>query len=134
SDLIAGVGYAVNTLNADVVSMSWSMPESDMSSVFGPGGVTALNGQAFPATNGAGRAVTYLAATGDAGAETNWPAIASTVLGVGGTSLAPAAYGYGAYPGTHYSCAGASASAGVNGGNETVWGGQGCRSTSCSGT
>src|SRR2546430_3347528 len=137
SDLVAGVGYAVNTLNADVVSMSWTMPESVMTSVFGDSGWAALHAQAFPATNGAGHAVTYLAAAGDAGAETNWPAVAATVVGVGGTSLAPAAYGYAGYPGTHYNCSGASPSAGVDSSNETAWGNQNCTSgppASCSRT
>ena len=77
----------------------------------GSSGELALNAQAFPASNAAGRSVTYLAAAGDAGAETNWPAVAATVVGVGGTSLAPAAYGYASYPGTHYNCSGASPSA-----------------------
>jgi len=136
SDLLAGVAYAVDTLGADVVSMSWTMPESVTVGVFGQGGTTALNAQAFPPANAAGRPVTYLAAAGDAGTQTNWPASATTVVGVGGTSLAPAAYGYAGYPGTHYGCAGAAGSAGVDGGSETVWGGQGCSAgpPACSGT
>ncbi len=137
NDLIAGVDFAVRSLDADVVSMSWTMPESVMASVFGAGNLEAVDARSFPATNGVGRPVVYLAAAGDAGAQTNWPAIASTVIGVGGTSLAPGAYGYAGFPGTHYDCGGASSSAGVSGSNETVWGAEYCSSgppPSCSGT
>jgi hypothetical protein len=121
-DLTDGVWFATrNTLagvNADIVSMSWGLPESDLSATT----EAQLEGF-FPSTNAAGRPVTYLGSAGDSGHQATWPSIATGVIGVGGTSIASWAYGYPSFPGQHFSCSPAT-SPGVSPANETVWGNQ----------
>jgi hypothetical protein len=117
--LLRAVDIAVNQLNADVVSMSWTIPEAPA-----PNGLAWADIQAhdlhFPATNGAGRPVTYVAATGDDPSQPpNWPADSFRVVGVGGTSIPPQGFGYPANPGSHTNCAPA-LTPGVEG-RETDW-------------
>ena len=71
TSMLKAVTYA--STNADVVSMSWSTPEF--------AGQTQYD--ALFSTPG----VTFVAASGDAGAGVNWPASSPHVLGVGGTTL-----------------------------------------------
>ena len=62
-----------NTLGSGVVSMSFGGAE---------GSWTASVDSTFTAPG-----MTYLAATGDSGAQVNWPSVSSNVVAVGGTSL-----------------------------------------------
>jgi hypothetical protein len=126
-DLTAAIWFAVHTLNADVVSMSFSSAESGLSATDEAGFHPY-----FPTSNPAGRMVTYLAATGDTGFGAAWPAVDPGVVGVGGTSLSPAAFGYTTRPGPHSDCSGATLPKGANQSNQTVWGQQGCNP--CQGT
>lgn len=78
ANMLAAVAYA--STNANVVSMSWSAPESrDLSTQYD--GLFAVPG------------VTFVAAAGDAGAGVNWPASSTNVLAVGGTTLSTDWYG-----------------------------------------
>ncbi len=63
-----------NKMGPGVVSQSWGGPESSM---------TSLDDATYYSTPN----MTYLAATGDSGAEVEWPSVSSHVLAVGGTSL-----------------------------------------------
>lgn len=123
--LLLGVDYAVNTLGADVVSMSWGI-QGEFA------GESAYDTH-FPATTPAGKPVMYAAAAGDTGFGISWPAVSPGVLGVGGTRLAPSAVGNDTQF-THYDCAGMTASPGVTPQNETVWGAGQCTGTTCNGT
>lgn len=125
--LVQAVDYAVQVLNADIVSMSFSV-----SGV--PAGDISFFDRHFPATNTAGRPVSYVAAAGDEGFGSSWPAQSANVVGVGGTRLTPGAFGYTTQPSSHLNCAGAGAG-GTNTTNETVWGGTcGTGSPPCQGT
>jgi hypothetical protein len=73
SDLLGGVALA-NKMGAGVVSMSFGAVEGAW--------VTGTD-SAFTAAG-----MTYIASTGDAGNQVNWPAVSPHVLAVGGTSLA----------------------------------------------
>src|SRR5262249_2170630 len=94
-----------------------------------------LNGL-FTPTNSAGRPVTYVAPAGDAGFGALWPAISTGAMGVGGTSVAPQAFGYAAQPGSHTDCSGVTTVPGVTSANETVWGNSPaqCTPAACNGT
>jgi subtilase family serine protease len=70
--LLGGVQLA-NRMGAGVVSMSFGAPEGAW--------VTGTD-SSFAATG-----MTYIASTGDAGTQVNWPAVSPHVLAVGGTSL-----------------------------------------------
>lgn len=70
---IAGSIALANRMGPGVVSMSLGAREGSW--------VASLEGY----FNGSG--MTYVAATGDYGTEVNWPAVASKVVGVGGTTL-----------------------------------------------
>jgi hypothetical protein len=123
--LLTAVDYAVNTLNADLVSMSWTIGEVTPGN---PGGLTAADVTSddvhFPPTNGAGRSVTYLAATGDAPAgPPSWPADSGRVIGVGGTTVTPAGFGYPFNPVSHTSCPSPPAVPPGVVGRETPWSG-----------
>ena len=73
SSLLGAIDYAVKTLHANVVSMSWGAPEfsseSTYDSHFNKSGVT------------------FVASSGDSGSGVQWPAVSQYVLGVGGTTL-----------------------------------------------
>jgi subtilase family serine protease len=77
-DLLAAVDFARSQPGVSVVSMSWGGPEfagqQYLDSVF-----TTPEGHA---------GVTFVAASGDAGAGPSWPAVSPNVLAVGGTTLA----------------------------------------------
>jgi hypothetical protein len=73
SDLLQAVKTAAGTAGVSVVSMSWSGSEFS--------GETAYDSD-FQATG-----VTYLAATGDSGTPSGYPAFSPNVVAVGGTSL-----------------------------------------------
>jgi subtilase family serine protease len=63
----------INSMGPGVVSMSFGAAEGGYTSTYDPN---------FVAPN-----MTYVAATGDAGEEVNWPAVSTHVLAVSGTSL-----------------------------------------------
>src|SRR5262249_51839859 len=71
--LLHAVSVAASQPGVDVVSMSWGVPEfrteAQYDSVFATPGVT------------------FVAASGDSGAQTSWPAVSPNVLSVGGTTL-----------------------------------------------
>ena len=75
TDLLGAVDYAVNTVHANVVSMSWGGSES--SAETGNGYDSHFN---VPG-------VTFVASAGDSGEGVEWPAASPYVVGVGGTSL-----------------------------------------------
>src|SRR5262249_55026227 len=81
SDLLATTAWAVKNLNPDVVVLPWGAAESVFAQSYGSGFEAQFNTQFFPATNGAGRPVSYLAPAGGNGFETDWPAVATTVVG-----------------------------------------------------
>ena len=125
ASLLAAVDYAVNVVGADVVSMSWGGAEFT-----GEAGFDTH----FPSTaTQTGKPVMYVAATGDLGFGTSWPAASPAVLAVGGTSLAPAAVGNDRQQ-THFDCSGMQATPGVNSQNEKVWGTPNCSASPCAGT
>ena len=73
SSLIASVNYAVSTLKANVVSMSW--------------GATEFLGELNYDSSFNKSGVTFVASSGDTGGIVDWPASSPFVLGVGGTTL-----------------------------------------------
>jgi len=107
-DLLNAVGYAVNTLHANVVSMSW-------------GGSEFLGEKSFDTSFPNNSGVMFVAAAGDSGSGAEWPSISANVLSVGGTSLSSTATGDGTS--THTSCAGTGT--GSNSSLETAWSGSG---------
>jgi hypothetical protein len=76
ADLPALVNFAVNTLSADVVSMSFTCGP-DQSYFYQSGFDNIFNT----------RNTIFIAAAGDSGAQVNYPASSPNVLGVGGTVL-----------------------------------------------
>ncbi len=77
SDLLAAINTARNTAGVSVVSMS-----------FGGSEFSTETGVDSTFTTPAGHAgVTFVAAAGDNGAGTEWPAVSPNVLAVGGTTL-----------------------------------------------
>ena len=72
--LLNAVNYATSTVKAGVVSMSWGAGEFS----------TEKNYDSYFAKSG----VSYVAASGDVGGVTDWPAVSANVTAVGGTSLA----------------------------------------------
>ncbi|MBJ7601245.1 Ig-like domain repeat protein [Candidatus Nephthysia bennettiae] len=127
------IRYSAQALNADVVSMSWGTGELGFSRQ-----ELQQRDQLMVPLTGNGHPVTYLAAAMDTGFQnatrsapvppvsgTAWPAAAPGAIGVGGTSLAPSAFGRSSFPASHTGCSGADpATAGVTQQNETVWGNQ----------
>jgi subtilase family serine protease len=73
SSLMAAVDYAVSTVKADVVSMSW--------------GSTEFSGEKSYDSSFNKSGVVFVAAAGDTGGVVNWPASSPFVLGIGGTSM-----------------------------------------------
>ncbi|MDQ6741769.1 MAG: Ig-like domain repeat protein [Candidatus Dormibacteraeota bacterium] len=133
SGVFNAIEYSARVLNADVVSMSWGGGELS----FTPQQLSQMDRLLVPLT-GNGHPVTYLAAAMDNGFQntansapvppvsgTAWPAAAPGAIGVGGTSLAPDAFGRSSFPASHTDCSGADpATAGTTQQNETVWGDQ----------
>jgi hypothetical protein len=74
SDLLTAVNYAAT--QASVVSMSWGSSEFSSETAYD----SYFSPQSHPG-------VTFVAASGDTGGRTIWPAVSPNVLGVGGTSL-----------------------------------------------
>ncbi len=70
---LLGAARLANAMGPGVVSMSFGGPESSG---------TQSSDSVFAASS-----MTYLAATGDSGAEVSWPAVSPHVLAVGGTTL-----------------------------------------------
>jgi subtilase family serine protease len=118
-DLLPTIDYAVNTLHADVVSMSFAVPAASL-----PAGFAPNNDSHFPALGNTGRPVAYVAAAGDNFFGANWPALSNHVIAVGGTSLKDSSNsafgGYDVLP-AHTSCS-AAVLPGATQANETVWG------------
>lgn len=104
SDLLGAVNYAVTTLHANVVTMSWGAGEFSSESAYD---------SYFPTGSG----TTFLASAGDSGTGTIWPSASPNVLSVGGTTLSPTATGD--TTASHYSCSGSGT--GANGSSETAW-------------
>jgi hypothetical protein len=73
TDLLNAVQYAATQTGASVVSMSWGIPETPSETTW----------DSFFTTPG----VTFVAASGDNGAGTIWPAVSPNVVSVGGTTL-----------------------------------------------
>ncbi len=71
---LLGAAKLANAMGPGIVSMSFGGTESS--------GTTAASDSVFAASG-----MTYLAATGDSGAQVSWPAVAPHVLAVGGTTL-----------------------------------------------
>jgi len=79
TDLLTAVADASQSPNnASAVSMSWS-------------GGDNLSGDSYfeNIVNGAGQAVTFIAATGDGGHGTGWPSTSPYVVAAGGTTVVP---------------------------------------------
>ncbi len=74
NDLLTAVNYAAT--QASVVSMSWGSSEFSSETAYD----SYFSPQSHPG-------VTFIAASGDSGGRTIWPAVSPNVLGVGGTSL-----------------------------------------------
>ena len=90
NDLLSAVNYARSQAGVSVVSMSWGAGEFS--------GETAYDSVFTTPVGHAG--VTFVASSGDQGAPASWPAIASNVVAVGGTTLSlSAAGGYAAETG-----------------------------------
>ncbi len=115
-DLLTAVDYAVTTLQADVVSMSFGVLESQLDRA-----TEQSWDRHFPAANWAGKHIAYFAATGDSGPQLNYPAVSPNVVAVGGTSVSPAAVGGDSASVSHTSCL--NTNPGVNQTNETGWSG-----------
>ncbi len=75
SDLLAAINYATNRADVVAVSMSWGGPEFLGQSTYN---------SYFTSNHG----VAFFASTGDSGAGVIWPSTVSSVVAVGGTSLA----------------------------------------------
>jgi hypothetical protein len=73
TDLLHGVDVAAATPGVVTVSMSWGVPEF-------PGEAALDSHFNYPG-------ITFVAASGDQGAGTSWPAVSPLVVAVGGTSL-----------------------------------------------
>lgn len=73
TNLLGAVDYAVNTLGANVVSMSWGSSEFSSEASYD----YHFNKQG----------VSFFASSGDSGAGVNWPAASPYVVAVGGTTL-----------------------------------------------
>ena len=82
SNLLTAVRYAANYPGVSVVSMSWGSNEFR--------GETSYDG--YFTTPAGHNGVTFIASSGDSGV-TSWPAVASNVLSVGGTTLTVTAFG-----------------------------------------
>jgi hypothetical protein len=126
--LLDAVFFVSHTLNPDVLSMSFGNPETSLFA--NASDELNVDSQLFPATNGAGHPMTYTASTGDSGFGANWPAVSTSVIGVGGTSLSLAAFGYASDPGSHLACS-PTLTPGVTSANETVWGNKLCSGVLC---
>jgi hypothetical protein len=77
SDLLTGVSTAASSKGVVAVSMSWGSNEFLGEGLY----------DSFFTTPANHPGVTFLAASGDAGAPAGWPAISSNVVAVGGTTL-----------------------------------------------
>jgi subtilase family serine protease len=73
NNLLTAVNYAYTTVNASIVTMSWGVKDFSGSSKYD----TYFNHPGM----------SFVAASGDIGAQADWPACSANVLGVGGTSL-----------------------------------------------
>lgn len=122
--LLAAIAYAYNTVHADVVSMSWSIPEAPAGSA-AAGYVTAADvaehDQYFRPRKPDGNGVTYIAATNETPNPLGWPSDSQRVIAVGGTRVEPAAAGLPSYPNGLHACAGSAP--GVTSATEKSWAG-----------
>jgi subtilase family serine protease len=109
SDLLNAVDYAVGTLHANVVSMSWGGSEF--------AGQTSFDSH-FPNNSG----IMFLASAGDSGSGAQWPSSSANVISVGGTNLSSIATGD-APSTTHTACSGTGT--GTSSALETAWSGSG---------
>jgi subtilase family serine protease len=81
TDLLNAVQYAATQTGAQTVSMSWGLSEVPAETSWDSYFTTNL------ATGKPLTGVTFLAASGDSGAGTIWPAVSPNVVAVGGTTL-----------------------------------------------
>jgi subtilase family serine protease len=84
SDLLTAVNYARKLSTVSVVSMSWGGGEFSSEASY----------DSYFTTPAGHKGITFVASSGDSGAGASWPAIASNVLSVGGTSLTLTNSGY----------------------------------------
>jgi hypothetical protein len=82
-DMFAAVAWAADQPGVCAVSMSWGEHESDISSP-----AQELADDASFVRPGGHAGVTFIAASGDAGAPPEYPSVSPNVLAVGGTTLA----------------------------------------------
>jgi subtilase family serine protease len=108
TNLLSAVNYAVHTLHAPIVSMSWGGSEFSSESSYD---------SYFPTASGAA----FTVSAGDSGAGAEWPSASPNVLSVGGTSLASSATGD--LTNTHTVCSGNGV--GATSSNQTAWSGSG---------
>ena len=73
SNLLAAIDYAVKTVKANVISMSWGAAEFSTEAAYD---------SHFNISG-----VSFVASSGDSGAGVQWPAVSPYVVGVGGTTL-----------------------------------------------
>jgi subtilase family serine protease len=123
-DVLSMIDFTVKQLNPDIVSVSFGIDENQIPNL----GIERQLDAFLPPTNGAGRPIAYVASAGDSGRYgpppdlgPSWPATSPNAVGVGGTSLAPAAFGYAGTPASHLTCSPTQAP-GVSSANETAWG------------
>jgi subtilase family serine protease len=109
ADLRSAIGYAVSTLHASVISLSWGGGEFS--------GENSFDATTFPNNSG----VMFVAAAGDSGSGAMWPSVSPNVVSVGGTTLSSTATGDSTS--SHTTCSGTGT--GSNGGLETAWFGSG---------
>jgi subtilase family serine protease len=91
SDLLEAVDYARRQTGVVAVSMSWAAPEYAGQAGY-DGYFTTPSGHlggwsGLPGARNLPGGITFVAASGDAGAAPQWPAASPNVLAVGGTSL-----------------------------------------------
>jgi subtilase family serine protease len=79
-DMLAGVSYAVNTLKANVISMSWGSTEIASEST----NETTFKNLSTTANSGG---LIFVASAGDTGAIVSYPSTSAYVLSIGGTSV-----------------------------------------------
>jgi hypothetical protein len=78
NDIASAIQYATNQSNVTAISMSWGIPESQLSS-------SSEHNLDMKLVDNYGAA--FFASAGDVGAQVNWPACSLNVVAVGGTNL-----------------------------------------------
>jgi subtilase family serine protease len=84
NDLVQAVEYARDQKGVSVVSMSWDGAEFKSETKYD---YLFTTPKGHIGGDGVAGGITFVAATGDTGAPTGWPAVSPNVVGVGGTSM-----------------------------------------------